>query len=164
MTWRTTQYPQGPTYGFSACVVQWPSGFTFTSARAALTPAPPPPPAPALDGTRLAASRFAARRSCRDGAISRCLSNTGGGGGLRARRRMKDELYKNRLGFTRTPFASRNGRRAGRHAECHAHVWNPVDEGTCRCAHAGRRAICSGVGEPAQGTALICMYRTVVKP
>jgi hypothetical protein len=66
---RGEQCLPGPTVGSSACVFQSPSGFrfTFTFARAAAAPAGLA--APAAAGARLAVSRSALRRSCRDGAI-----------------------------------------------------------------------------------------------
>ena len=53
--------------GFSACVLQSPSGNTFFTFARAAAAAPPAPPAPVWAGARLAASRSALRLSCREG-------------------------------------------------------------------------------------------------
>jgi hypothetical protein len=45
-----------------------------------------------------------------------------------------------RPAFTHLTIASRNGRRTVRHADIHAHLGDSVEECTCGCAHAGRRA------------------------
>ena len=50
----------------------------------------------------------------------------------------------NRRGFHPPTLRNRNGRRAGRHADWHAQFGDSVEQVTCRCVHAGRRAICSG--------------------
>jgi hypothetical protein len=93
-------------------VDQSPSGVTCMVARAATAPprppAPPAAPVPDVAGARLAASRSACRRSCREGIWTR-----------------RNEV-DSRPGFTHSPFASRSERRASRCAECHAHVGTPL--------------------------------------
>ena len=106
-------------------MVQSPPGSTFKSARAAAAPAKalaapataPAPAAPALAGARLAASRSALRRSCREGRLIHRREEEGNNGVV------------SRPGFTHPPYASRQRRRGGPHAEGHAHVGDSVKEG-----------------------------------